>query len=95
MEPLYWYPFYGNAAAQTNSTFSSFATNSILKSLTYNVTNSGGQLKFIVTPATNVTGQAAYTLIVSSSSSWYQDYEFGLSLPPYYYLTFFFTYGAR
>jgi cyclophilin family peptidyl-prolyl cis-trans isomerase len=92
-EPLYWFPFYGNAASSTNSSINGVFTNSVLKSLTYNVTNPSGQLQFYVTPATNFTGQVVYQLVVSSSSSWGLDNSFGLSLPPYYYQTYFFTFG--
>ena len=90
-EELYWTVFYGNAAS-TNSSLYYLTTNSLLKSLTYNVTDAGGQMKFYVT-ATNFTGQVEYTMVVSSSSSWYTDYELGLSLPPYYYLNYYFTFG--
>ena len=92
-EPLYWTPFYGNAATETNATFSYLTTNSILKSLTYNETNSSGQLQFTVKPAANFTGQAVYQFVVSSSSEWYDDYYFGFSLPPYYVMTCNFTFG--
>jgi peptidylprolyl isomerase len=91
-EPLYWFPLGANAASQTNSLYY-VTNNSVLKSLTYNVTNPSGQLQFYVQPATNFTGQVTYFLVVSSSSSWYFYYEFGLSLPPYYYLTYNFTFG--
>jgi peptidylprolyl isomerase len=93
-EPLYWFPFYGNAASETNSSFSSLTTNSVLVSLTYNVTNSSGQIQFYVTPAANFTGQVAYTMIVSSSSLWIDYYEDGITpYPPYYVLTYYFTFG--
>jgi cyclophilin family peptidyl-prolyl cis-trans isomerase len=91
-EPLYWVLFYANAAAQTNS-LNGLTTNSVLKSLTYNVTNSGGQILFYLKPPANFTGQVAYQWVVSSSSSWEFDYENGFSLPPYYYLTYYFTFG--
>ncbi len=83
-EQLYWSVYYGNAAAQTSSSFNGILTNSILKSLTYNVTNPLGQIQFYVTPAANFTGQVAYQFVVSSS---------GYSLQPYYYQTYFFTFG--
>jgi cyclophilin family peptidyl-prolyl cis-trans isomerase len=87
-EPLYWFLFNDNAAAQTNS-LNGGTTNSVLKSLTYNVTNAGGQLEFYLKPPANFTGQVAYQWVVSSSSSWYADGGVG----PYYYLTYFFTFG--
>jgi cyclophilin family peptidyl-prolyl cis-trans isomerase len=92
-EPLYWTPFFGDAASETNSSLT-YVTNKILfKSLTYNVTNSGGQLQFYVKPATNFVGQVSFLFVVSSSSSWYFDYYYGLTLPPYYLLTYYFTFG--
>jgi hypothetical protein len=57
------------------------------------VTNEWGQLHIHVTPATNFTGQVTYTFVVSSSSSWNYDYENGFSLPPYYFVTYNFTFG--
>ncbi|HEY1786841.1 MAG TPA: peptidylprolyl isomerase, partial [Verrucomicrobiae bacterium] len=92
-EPLYWFPISVNAASQTNSSISGVTSNSFLKSLTYNVTNSSGQVQFYVTPAANFTGQVAYFLVVSSSSAWSFYYQYGLSLPPYYVLTYSFTFG--
>jgi peptidylprolyl isomerase len=87
-EPLYWFLFNDNAAAQTNF-LNGGTTNSILKSLTYNVTNAGGQLKFYLKPPTNFTGQVAYLWVVSPDSSWSVDGEAG----PYYYLAYYFTFG--
>jgi cyclophilin family peptidyl-prolyl cis-trans isomerase len=96
-EPLYWFPFYGDAGSETNS-FPSDITNTFkLKTLTYNVTNHAGQLKFYVKPATNFVGQVAFEFNVSSSSSWYSYYQFygpnSPNLPPYYKLTYYFTFG--
>ncbi|HXB58362.1 MAG TPA: peptidylprolyl isomerase [Candidatus Acidoferrales bacterium] len=95
-EPLYWYPFYGNGVAQTNLAVSLTyqETNSVLKSLTYNVTNATGQLQFQVTSASGFAGQAAYTMIVSSSSLWHEYYEYGITpYPPYYVMTYYITFG--
>lgn len=91
-EPLYWTLFYGNAASEYSSLFD-FTTSSVLQSLTYNVTNSGGEIRFHIVPPTSFTGQVAYTFVVSSSSFWYYDYTNGFSLPPYYVLTYYFTFG--
>jgi cyclophilin family peptidyl-prolyl cis-trans isomerase len=92
-ETLYWTPFYGDSQSQTNSFPSDITNTFILKLLTYNVTNHAGELKFNVKPATNFVGQVSYLFVVSSSSSWYTDYQLGLSLPPWYYRTFYFTFG--
>jgi hypothetical protein len=91
-EPLYWFPLNANAAS-TNASFTYVTNNSVLKSLTYNVTNAGGQIQFYVTPPPNFTGQVAYFLVVSSNNSWNFYYDYGFSLPPYYYLTYVFTFG--
>ncbi len=95
-EPLYWFPLSATAATQANSAINGVFTNSILKSLTYNVTNPSGQLQFYVTPATNFIGQVVYQLVVSPNSSWYTYYQFfGLVLVcrPTITMTFFFTFG--
>jgi cyclophilin family peptidyl-prolyl cis-trans isomerase len=92
-EPLYWFPFYGNAESQTNSFPSDVTTNSILKSLAYNVTNSDGQIQFFIKPATNFVGQVVFQFVVSSSSSWGFDFQNNFPLPPWYYQTFYFTFG--
>ena len=96
-EPLYWWAFPVNTFAQTNSSLSGLLTNSVLKSLTYNVTNPSGQLQFYVQPATNFIGQVSYALVVSSSSAWDSYFQiYGLNspnLPPWYYQIFYFTFG--
>lgn len=92
-EPLYWTLFYGDTASETNSSLIEMTTNFVLKSLTYNVTNSSGQLEFVVTPATNFAGQVEFQFVASSSSSWYPDYYYGFNLPPYDYQTYSFTFG--
>ena len=97
-EQLYWWTFYNSSATATNSSISYLITNSVLQSLTYDVTNSGGQVQMYVQPLANYTGQAQYVFVVSSSSSWYIDYEFynegyGVTVPPYYYYNFTFTFG--
>ena len=89
-KPLYWFPFYDNA---TNSYLYDTTNTFFLRTLTYNVTNHAGQLSFRVKPATNFVGQVEYQLVVSSSNSWYTDYEFGSTLPPWYYQNFYFTFG--
>jgi len=67
-EPLYWFPFYADTASETNSFPSDVTANSVFKFLTYNVTNSGGQIQFIVVPATNFTGRVGFVFYASSSS---------------------------
>ena len=92
-EPLYWFLLAGNAASETNS-LNGGTTNSILKSLTYNVTNSSGQIQFYLVPPANFTGQVAYQWVVSSSDIWNEYYQYNITpFPPYYILTYFFTFG--
>jgi cyclophilin family peptidyl-prolyl cis-trans isomerase len=91
-ETLYWFPFYGNFNAQFFASASVATSNSVLKSLTYNVTNPAGQLQIYVTPATSFTGQVAYQFVVSPDSSWYHDYTNGLN-PPYTYQNCYITFG--
>jgi cyclophilin family peptidyl-prolyl cis-trans isomerase len=76
-EQLYWW------ASWTAGSVSGVTTNSVLKSLTYNVTNSGGQLQFYVTPPTNFAGQVECQFVVSSTTD----------ESPYYYLDYYFTFG--
>ncbi|HUA37775.1 MAG TPA: peptidylprolyl isomerase [Candidatus Sulfopaludibacter sp.] len=87
-EPLYWFLYNDNAAAVTNY-LDGGMSNSILKTLTYNVTNAGGQVQFYLKPPANFTGQVAYQWVVSPDGSWDVDGE----QTPFYYLTYFFTFG--
>jgi cyclophilin family peptidyl-prolyl cis-trans isomerase len=92
-EPLDWFLLDDNAASETNS-LNGGTTNSVLKFLTYNVTNSSGQIQFYLVPPANFTGQVAYQWVVSSSSLWGEYYQFGITpYPPYDSLTYFFTFG--
>jgi cyclophilin family peptidyl-prolyl cis-trans isomerase len=92
-EPLSWFLLDANAAAFTNSP-GGVTANSVLKFLTYNVTNASGQIQFYLVPPANFTGQVAYQWVVSSSSFWGEYYQLGITpYPPYDSLTCFFTFG--
>jgi cyclophilin family peptidyl-prolyl cis-trans isomerase len=85
-EALYWFSLPGNAASQTNASTSGNVANSILNTLTYNLTNAQGQLQFLVKPTNNYVGPASVNFIVSTNSSWltyYQYYPLFGPLPPY------------
>jgi len=95
-EQLYWFfpppsdP--GSISAYTNSSFSN--SNSIFKTLTYNVVNTNGLIKFFTKPATNYVGSATLTFVVSSSSLWGLYNQYGLTpLPPYGLQKYTFAFG--
>jgi len=89
----YWTLLYGDANSQTNSALSGNYFNYSLQTLTYNETNGQGQLQFFVKPGTNYAGPVTVYFIVSSSSSWYYDYYYGLTLPPYGQQAYTFVFG--
>jgi cyclophilin family peptidyl-prolyl cis-trans isomerase len=66
---LYWYPYPGDASSQTNSILTVASNNYIFRSLTYNVTNAGGQLQFVVKPTNNYAGPITFDFYVSTNSS--------------------------
>jgi cyclophilin family peptidyl-prolyl cis-trans isomerase len=75
-ETLYWYVEFADQPsynAASNST--DIVTSSVLKTLTYNVTNAQGQIQLSVKPATNYVGPVNLLLYVSSSSE-FSSYDF-------------------
>lgn len=95
-EQLYWFfpppadP--ASISAYTNSTYN--LTNSVFKTLTYNVVNTNGLIKFFAKPATNYTGPATFNFVVSSSSLWGFFNQNGLTpLPPYDRQKYTFAFG--
>jgi cyclophilin family peptidyl-prolyl cis-trans isomerase len=93
-QTLYWFPEFADQPsynAASNSTY--YLSNSILKILTYNVTNAQGQVQFFLKPATNYTGPVNVYFIVSNNSQWNLYQEYGLSLPPYDQQEYSFTFG--
>ena len=93
-EQLYWI-LIGDTNAQNSSTLSGNYSNSILKILTYNVTNINGQLQFFVKPNTNYAGPVSINFTVSSSSLWSFYKQLGLPLPPYDQQKYTFVFGDR
>ncbi len=93
-EPLYWFPEFADSTsgdAAPNSSYNN--SNSVLQTLTYNVTNEYGQFEFFIEPLTNYVGPVSIYVIVSSSSQWSLYEQFGLSLPPYDQQEYTFVFG--
>jgi cyclophilin family peptidyl-prolyl cis-trans isomerase len=93
-EPLYWFPQFADQPsfnAASNSTYN--VSNSVFKTLTYNVSNVQGQIQFFMKPSTNYAGQTSLYFIVSSSSSWSFYKQLGLPLPPYDQQKYTFVFG--
>ena len=75
-EPLYWSVQFADQASYNGASNSTLiTTNSILKTLTYNVTNAGGQIQVFVKPSANYTGPVNLLFYVSSSSG-FSSYDF-------------------
>jgi cyclophilin family peptidyl-prolyl cis-trans isomerase len=99
-EPLYWSPIFADQVSSDAASNSSFNnSNSVLETLTYNVTNVDGQIQVFIEPATNYVGPVRVYFYVSSSANWYSDWYyinyFGLtiSLPPYDQQEYTFVFG--
>ena len=93
-EQLYWFPEFADPASHNGASNSTYnASNSVYKTLTYNVTNVNGKIQFLLKPSTNYTGPAGIYFIVSSSSSWSFYKQLGLSLPPYDQQKYTFVFG--
>jgi len=91
---LYWYPEFADQASYDAASNSSYnISNSVLQTLTYNVTNVQGQMQLFVKPATNYVGRLSLYVIVSSSSQWSLFQQLGLSLPPYDQQEYTFVFG--
>ncbi len=89
-EELYWFPAWNPPNALTNLTGS--FSNSVYKSLTYNVTNKQGELAFYMFPTNGYVGPVSVYFDVSSNPDWLLYFNLGLGLPPYdeQYITFIF-----
>ncbi len=75
-ETLYWFSQFADEAsfnAASNSTYN--LSNSVLRTLTYNVTNKQGQMQIFVKPATNYAGRVSIYLYVSSSRDFEGPYD--------------------
>jgi cyclophilin family peptidyl-prolyl cis-trans isomerase len=93
---LYWSAQFADLPSfngASNSTYT--ATNSLLKILTYNVTNAQGQLQLLVKPSANYAGPVNLIFYVSSNPNWvfyFQNFP-PSSWPPYDSQTYSFTFG--
>jgi cyclophilin family peptidyl-prolyl cis-trans isomerase len=68
---LYWFPEFADQTSADAASDSSYnLSNSVLQTLTYNVTNSQGQVQLFIKPATNYVGPVNLHMDVSSSSLW-------------------------
>jgi hypothetical protein len=93
-EPLYWFPEFADQTSADAAPDSSLnISNSVLQTLTYNVTNEDGQLQLYLEPTNNYVGPVNIYFIVSSSSEWNLYKEYGLSLPPYDVKEYTFIFG--
>jgi hypothetical protein len=75
-QPLYWYLEFADQPSfngASNSTY--ITTNSVFKTLTYNVTNAQGQLQLFLKPSANYTGPVNLLFYVSSSPG-FASYDF-------------------
>jgi len=93
-DELYWFPSFADQSSYNgapNSTYS--LSNSLLKTLTYNVTNVQGGIKFFLNPATNYVGLVSVFLDVSYNSQWSLYEQYGLSLPNYDQQFYTFVFG--
>src|SRR5579859_7598792 len=75
-EPLYWFIQFADQSSfngASNSTY--LTTNSVLKTLTYNVTNAQGQLQLFVKPSANYAGPVNLNFYVSSNPG-FSTYDF-------------------
>ena len=82
---LYWFPTFANCDLSGNY------GNSVLQTLTYNVTNVQGQLQLFVHPVTDYAGPVNIVIDVSCNSYW-DEYQL-LVLPPYAQQVFNFVFG--
>jgi cyclophilin family peptidyl-prolyl cis-trans isomerase len=93
-EPLYWYPEFADQTSGDAAPNSSYnISNSVLQTLTYNITNEDGQIQFFMEPVTNYVGPVSIYMIVSSSSEWSLYEQLGLSPPPYDQQEYTFVFG--
>jgi cyclophilin family peptidyl-prolyl cis-trans isomerase len=95
-EQLYWSAQFADLSSfngASNSTYT--ATNSVLKTLTYNVTNIQGLLQLLVKPSANYSGPVNLVFYVSSNPNWvfyFQNFP-PSSWPPYDSQTYSFAFG--
>jgi cyclophilin family peptidyl-prolyl cis-trans isomerase len=95
-EALYWSASFADQNSFNGASNSIYiTTNSVLKTLTYNVTNAQGQLQLFLKPSANYTGPVTLIFYVSSNPNWgYYFQNFPPSYwPPYDSQACSFTFG--
>ena len=97
-DELYWFPYPATQAdlnAAPNSSYNE--SNNIYKTLTYNVTNTGGQLQFFLVPIQNYVGPVTVYFYVSYDANFPSDAQeysfFGLAPPNYDLQVYKFVFG--
>jgi cyclophilin family peptidyl-prolyl cis-trans isomerase len=91
---LYWFLEFADQTSYDAASNSSYNIgNSVLQTLTYNVTNAQGQIQLFVKPATNYVGRVSLYVVVSSSSQWSLFQQLGQTLPPYDQQEYTFVFG--
>jgi cyclophilin family peptidyl-prolyl cis-trans isomerase len=91
---LYWFPEFADQASYDAASNSSYnISDSVLQTLTYNVTNGQGQIQLFMKPATNYAGPVKIVFDVSAYSSWETDYQYFGITDPYAEQTYTFVFG--
>jgi len=91
-DPLYWFYFY--ISPTNNYNLSGNVSNRVFRTLTYNQTNSDGQLQIFVQPANNFSGVVSFYFDVSYLYDWNYYYITGVSpLPAYDEQVYTFVFG--
>jgi cyclophilin family peptidyl-prolyl cis-trans isomerase len=95
-EALYWSASFSDQNSFNGASNSIYTTtNSVLRTLTYNVTNAQGQLQLLLKPSINYTGPVNLTFYVSSNPNWafyFQNFPPN-NWPPYDSQAYSFTFG--
>jgi cyclophilin family peptidyl-prolyl cis-trans isomerase len=93
---LYWVPEFADQPSYNAASNSSYNySNSVYKTLTYNVTNINGQIQFFLKPSANYTGPVTVYFFVSDNSelSFYTQYFPQSQWPPYDQQKYTFAFG--
>jgi cyclophilin family peptidyl-prolyl cis-trans isomerase len=93
-DQLYWFPGFADPTSANGAPNSSYnLSNSIYKTLTYNVTNVQGKIQLFLVPATNYVGPVRVYFDVSYNSQWNLYQQYGLTLPAYGERLYTFAFG--
>ena len=95
-EALYWSASFSDQNSFNGASNSIYTTtNSVLRTLTYNVTNAQGQLQLLLKPSVNYSGPVNLIFYVSSNPNWafyFQNFPPN-NWPPYDSQAYSFTFG--